>query len=713
MNIITGNRNFLFLKYKLKQLASLFIKQKRLNTFGPDKNQINKIFVINLDRQKERWKLIQKELDQVQVQNKKSLLSFTERFSAIDAKNHSLSTNKINPSYKLENQYFVDPNPQLLNIIREKEINIDLTDQEIAVALSHVSIWEKIIKENIQSALILEDDIYFENKFSRKLNSLFEEITKSEIEFDLIYLSYKKVDFNPDIKQISNNLSVPNRGLWWFSGYVLSNKGAKKLLDKLPIVGPVDLWINHKFNDLNVFVCNDSIINQKLFLASDNNYSILPILSQIGIKSNKTFIDLDKLKGCNPVFIFDLSSNKINLLKLEILLSLNSYRTYYNRSKKESNHVVDLINRKETLLFDAYLGFNSIIDMIPSLISFYPNVIIIIIKENNFKLPQAVSQYNGQNICRINTDTNITKKISKLLKIKNWNIDSSDIPNNIDVEFNIKAINRSIPNNYKYLEHDVNPWVLPIENMKKYLPYNFSENEIVSIAKHIENRFDYFEEFDFSFWDILEDTFPSNQAQFSKENFKLSSHLDSGFQLEITNNNQGGKEYSSSSIVSKKQYLYGSVEISMKPIKGKGIISAFFLHRNDPWQEIDIEFLGHDTTKILLNVYYNPGVVNTKYNYGVRGTPVLIDLGFDASENFHNYRIEWEYHEIRWYVDDKIIHIRKTWNPTPIPNLPLAIYANAWITSSEALAGKFDKKTLPKFSSVRHIKIYNFDYNKN
>jgi beta-glucanase (GH16 family) len=250
--------------------------------------------------------------------------------------------------------------------------------------------------------------------------------------------------------------------------------------------------------------------------------------------------------------------------------------------------------------------------------------------------------------------------------------------------------------------------------MKNYLPYDLNKNEIIPIAKHIEYRFDSFEEFDLNFWAILEDTFPSNQAQFSKENFKLSNNLNSGFQLEITkNNNKGDKEYSSSSIVSQKHHLYGSFEISMKPIKGEGLISAFFLHRNDPWQEIDVEFVGHDTTKILLNVYCNPGVVNTKYNYGVRGTPVLINLGFDASEDFHNYRIEWEYHEIRWYVDDRIIHVRKTWNPTPIPNLPLAIYANTWITNSEDLAGKFDDKILPKSSLIRYIKICDLDYSKN
>jgi len=713
MNIITGNRKFLFLKYKLKQLVRAFIKKEKLVAFGGSINKINKVFIINLDRQKERWNYIQEELKYISINKNKTLLNISERSSAIDAKNKPINTRKVNLTYNLKDQYFVDPNPQLLNLIREKEINIDLTKQEIAVALSHVSIWEKIVKENIHNALILEDDVYFENRFTKKLNSLWNEIIKSETEFDIIYLSYKKVDFNPDIKKISNNISMPNRGIWWFSGYILSNKGAKKLLNKLPIVGPIDLWINHKFKSINVLMCNESIINQKLFLTSDNDYSILPILSQIGVKSNKTFIDLDKLKGNNPVFIFDISSkSKTNLLKLEILLSLNSYRTYYNKSQKESNYIVDLIKRKEVLLFDAYIGFDSIIGMIPDIISFYPNTVVIIIHKENSTFQKEIYQYSNKKLFLINSDINgnISKEASKLLKIKNWNIDSEEM-HNLNIDSNGNALRINIPNNYKYLEHDVNPWILPIHSMKNYLPYDFDENEIIPIGKLVENWFDSFEELNLKFWKILEDTFPSNQAQFSKDNFKLSNNLDSGFQIEITNKKQDEKHYTSSSIVSQKQYLHGSFEISMKPIKGNGIISAFFLHRNDPWQEIDIEFLGNDTTKVLLNVYFNPGVVNTKYNYGVRGTPILIDLEFDASKDFHTYRIEWEYHEIRWYVDNKVIHVRKTWTPTPIPQLPLAIFVNAWVSNSEVLAGKFDNKVLPKYLFVKYIKISNFDYN--
>src|ERR1700683_4577775 len=55
----------------------------------------------------------------------------------------------------------------------------------------------------------------------------------------------------------------PERGLWYLSGYVLSKKGALALLDLLPCRGPIDLWINHKFGELDVRALRRSVVNQR------------------------------------------------------------------------------------------------------------------------------------------------------------------------------------------------------------------------------------------------------------------------------------------------------------------------------------------------------------------------------------------------------------------------------------------------------------------
>jgi beta-glucanase (GH16 family) len=58
----------------------------------------------------------------------------------------------------------------------------------------------------------------------------------------------------------------------------------------------------------------------------------------------------------------------------------------------------------------------------------------------------------------------------------------------------------------------------------------------------------------------------------------------------------------------------------------------------------------------LVNVFYNPGTNGAKFDYGYRGTPIIIELGFDASKDMHQYTIEWDPCEIRWFVDRKVVH---------------------------------------------------------
>jgi len=721
MNTITNNKTYLQLKYISKRIKRFFTYSKPLIAFNDSKDRINKIFIINLDRQTDRWSEIKKELKRLNTTQGQCLLNFSERFSAIDARELSTKNNgeeKINTSYKIQDQFYVDPDPRLLNIIREQNIEIALTKEEIAVALSHISTWEKIVLNDIPYALVLEDDVYFESDFSKILNDCWNEITTDKVKFDLLFLSFKEVNHNPEITEISTNLSTVNRGIWWFSGYVLSLEGAKQLLQRIPVVGPIDLWANHQFNTLKVYCSNKSIINQKLHISSDNNYSILPVLSQIGIKSDKTFIDLDKLKGRNPVFIFDLCEDSAkDVSRLNTLLSLNTYRTYINRSSEDSIHVFDQVKKKETLLFDAYLNFNQLIHHISEIVKFHPSSVFVLIKDKNTSVQEIRSDFmkwiDKKKVLLIDSkSSDLCKKVSNFLKIKHWELDTSNLPENylrvrrLPKEGKIQKIYPL--DNYAYLEHDVNPWIIPIHNIDKYLSHSLPILETIPLgAKHNEIK-DHFKEINPNVWSVLEETFPSNLAYFTKDNLIL---LDSvGIEITINKKKLKDRNYTSASIVSKERRLYGSFEIKMKPVKGNGIISAFFLHRNDPWQEIDIEFLGNDTTKILLNVYFNPGIEDVSFNYGVRGTPILIDLGFDASEDFHIYKIEWEPHEIRWYVDNRIIHIRKEWTPCPIPNLPLAIYVNTWVTKAAKLAGQFEDSILPCSTIIKNIAISQFKY---
>ena len=91
--------------------------------------------------------------------------------------------------------------------------------------------------------------------------------------------------------------------------------------------------------------------------------------------------------------------------------------------------------------------------------------------------------------------------------------------------------------------------------------------------------------------------------------------------------------------------------------------------------------------------------------YGYRGTPALIDLGFDASEDFHEYAIEWTSTAIRWTVDGRLVYERLDWDPTPIPHLPMQLQFNLWHPRSRDLAGRLNHTELPATSELRALHV--------
>lgn len=123
---------------------------------------------------------------------------------------------------------------------------------------------------------------------------------------------------------------------------------------------------------------------------------------------------------------------------------------------------------------------------------------------------------------------------------------------------------------------------------------------------------------------------------------------DGKLNLSIYGNGWSG--YTGGECRTNQTFGYGMYDVSMKPAKNDGIVSSFFTYTGPTdgtvWDEIDIEFLGKDTTKVQFN-YYTNGVGNHEYLY---------DLGFDASEGFHHYGFYWGESSITWYVDEKPVY---------------------------------------------------------
>ena len=147
-----------------------------------------------------------------------------------------------------------------------------------------------------------------------------------------------------------------------------------------------------------------------------------------------------------------------------------------------------------------------------------------------------------------------------------------------------------------------------------------------------------------------------------------TSLRDGALNLTIGRDNSGKYSYAGAEYRTNAFYHYGYYETSMQAIKNKGVVSSFFTYTGEsdgnPWDEIDIEILGKDTTKVQFN-YYTNGQGNHEKMY---------DLGFDASQGFHTYGFDWQPDHITWYVDGKAVY-------TAYDNIPKTagkIMMNVW-----------------------------------
>ncbi|WP_311520099.1 beta-glucanase [Paenibacillus albidus] len=136
-----------------------------------------------------------------------------------------------------------------------------------------------------------------------------------------------------------------------------------------------------------------------------------------------------------------------------------------------------------------------------------------------------------------------------------------------------------------------------------------------------------------------------------------------------------GKSFASGEYATHDTYGYGRVEGRLKVAKGTGLVTSLFTYANretnpqlpERNDEIDIEILGKDTTKLEMNYYTN----------GVGSHETVIDLGFDAAAGYHTYAFEWSPSAIKWYVDGNLVHTENG-SRGELPSRPGQIMVNLW-----------------------------------
>ena len=194
-----------------------------------------------------------------------------------------------------------------------------------------------------------------------------------------------------------------------------------------------------------------------------------------------------------------------------------------------------------------------------------------------------------------------------------------------------------------------------------------------------------------------------------------------------TSDHRFGKDMTEYQVLEKFAQKYGWFETRCKSIKGSGLYTAFWLHQTDPtdqeftldghWGrdhvvEIDIfELVGKEATEGvgLFNVFFP----KTKDGYSQHRTATepLQDFpcehnkyktGFDPSQDFHTYAMEWQEGEINWYIDNKKTLTYRGETPQKKMFILLALFQGRGGWSGEVSKDQ----TYPVIFEVDYVRVY-------
>lgn len=677
---------------------------------GAQQSGIGPIFVINLDRKPDRLTDVVRELTCILDAAGKPLSERVVRYSACDAQTNVqqlLDGGDIEPFYTLGDQLFVEPQPHALPDAFDLARPIRMSPAEIAVARSHIGVWKTIAQSTAPYALVLEDDVWFERGFGRIVDKAWhemEDVDRADPAFDVLYVSYKEVRYGAPKELVSKNVFRPERGLWFLSGYVLSKKGAQALLDLLPCRGPIDLWINHKFRYMDVRALRRSVINQRLDTPSTNSYSILPALNRIGVLNDCDTALFHQRPIHFPVFAFGAPGSESS--SLAMALSMLGYCCCSDLDRIPKNEFERLIAGRAHRTFNAYVNIGSLRPHVNILMQRYPRAKFIVIDHLDDTVDHCANEVlntlKSADVLRLHgEDANTWRALCEHVRLPPPAADYPIVPDIGQRRYRYAAVDKPTHPRPKRLRHDRSPWIV-----ETYAGWSGINTNAPDRSGSTESRLrfeDDLADIQSGRWLLRNDTFPGNLGLFRPAN--VNAQLGGGLSLAVIREPLGVRNLSAAAISSRGSFLYGRFEATLQATSISGLVTGFFLHRDSPRQEIDIEITGNRPSRLLVNVFYNPGAEGAKFDYGYRGTPASIPLGFDASKAAHRFAIEWEPHEIRWFVDNKLVHRRSAWNPTPIPHLPMTLHVNTWPTRSRELAGRLLLRSLPASAIVRRIAV--------
>ncbi|MBT8131293.1 MAG: glycoside hydrolase family 16 protein [Gammaproteobacteria bacterium] len=176
----------------------------------------------------------------------------------------------------------------------------------------------------------------------------------------------------------------------------------------------------------------------------------------------------------------------------------------------------------------------------------------------------------------------------------------------------------------------------------------------------------------------------------------------------------GGRSYTSARLrtLGRGDWQYGRMEMRAKLPEGQGLWPAFWMLSSTNlyggWAatgEIDImESLGQQPERIYGTIHYGGEFPENTFS----GASTFLPAG--SADEFHEYAIEWEEGEIRWYVDGQLYSTKTNWYSTAAP-YPAPFDQPFHLLLNVAVGGNFpgnpDASTVfPQQLVVDYVRVY-------
>jgi beta-glucanase (GH16 family) len=201
-------------------------------------------------------------------------------------------------------------------------------------------------------------------------------------------------------------------------------------------------------------------------------------------------------------------------------------------------------------------------------------------------------------------------------------------------------------------------------------------------------------------------TFLGNSARFVPANVR-AEHGKLSLRLTRSADGKDGRAYSGAEYDRQDAQMFGRFVARMRPSAPPGVIASFFtaFYEFTPdWEvretaEIDIEFVGSTrAVQVAIHFIDEQGKAQQESQ--------AIALPFDASEQFHDWEIEWLPERVAFYVDGRELH--RFTSPAELRELehPQEVRANLWISDEPDWAGPFSDSSLPVQADYEWLRAY-------